>query len=88
MAQWIKDPARLCRGVGLIPGPAQYIKGFGTAAAAAWIQSLAQQLPCAAGAAIKKEEEIKKDVQQLTIGCTNLNKPKPTELYALNGQHV
>ena len=39
-------------GVGLIPSPAQWVKGSCIAAAAAWIQSLAQELPYAARACI------------------------------------
>ena len=35
----------LCRGAGLIPGLAQWVKGSGIAAAMAWIQSLTQELP-------------------------------------------
>ena len=47
------------RGIGSIPWPAQLLKGSGIAtvvaevAAVAWIQSLAQGLPHATGAAIK-----------------------------------
>ena len=42
--------------MGSIPGPGQWVKGSGIAAPAAQIQSLAQELPYAAGAAIKKEK--------------------------------
>lgn len=38
---------------GSISSPAQWLKGSGVAAAVRWIQSLAQDLPCAAGAAVK-----------------------------------
>ena len=49
----------LRRGMGLIPGPAQWVEGSSVDAAsgfatAAWIQSLAQKLPYATGVAIKK----------------------------------
>ena len=40
-------------GVGLIPGVAQWVKGFGVAAAMASIKSVAWELPYAAGMAIK-----------------------------------
>ena len=64
MAQWVKNPTACsssgcCRGAGLIPGVAQWVKGFGVAAAVAQvtagaqIQSLAQELPYTMGAAIK-----------------------------------
>ena len=35
-------------------GPAQWVKGSGIAAASAWIQSLARELPYAVGAAAKQ----------------------------------
>ena len=43
-----------CRGKGLIPGPVQQVTGPGIAAAAAQIQSLAQDLPYAAVWPLKK----------------------------------
>ena len=47
--------------LGLIPGPAQLSKRSGSAAAvaaaASWIESLAQELPYAMGTAIKKKRE-------------------------------
>ena len=42
------------RGVGSIPGLAQWVKGPDIAVAVAWIQSSAQELPYAMGAAKKK----------------------------------
>ena len=42
--------------MGLIPSPVQRVKGSGTAAALAWIQYLAQELPYAVGMAKKKKE--------------------------------
>ena len=39
---------------------AQWVKGSGFVAAAAWIQSVAQELPYAVGAAIKKQKTTKK----------------------------
>ena len=52
MVQWVKNlPAEdcsrsgLCRGAGSILGLAQWVKGSSVAAAAPWIQSLAQELP-------------------------------------------
>ena len=62
MAQWVKTltaAARVCAEVSSIPGLAQYVKGSGVATAvaqitaAAWIQSLAWELPYTAGVAIK-----------------------------------
>ena len=56
--------------MGLIPGPAQWLKGSGIATAAAqvtvaWIQSLAQQLPYAMDAATKlktKQTNLKENL--------------------------
>ena len=45
-----------CGGIGLNPGPVQHVKG--SSVAAAWIQSLARELPHAGGAAIKKKKKI------------------------------
>ena len=42
-----------CRGTGSIPSPAKWVQGSSVAAATAQIQSLAQKLPYARGAAIK-----------------------------------
>ena len=59
-----------CRGVNSIPSLAQQVKGSGVAtaaakvAAAAGIQSLAQELPYAMGAAIKK---IKRKMLSISI---------------------
>ena len=39
----------------------EWVKGSGIAAAAAWIQSLAQELPYATGGAIKKPTKQKKN---------------------------
>ena len=54
MVQWDKVTERC----GLIPSPAQLVKGSSTAAAVAGIQSLARKLPYASGAAIKKKKGI------------------------------
>ena len=43
------------RGIGLISSSAQWVKGSGVAVAVAQIQSLARELPCAAGVALKGE---------------------------------
>ena len=51
-------------GAGLMPSPAQQVKGSGVAAAAAWIQSLVQDLPYAAGVTITLKEEKKKKKKQ------------------------
>ena len=51
-----------CRGEGSIPGLVQWVKGSGVSIAAAqvtavaWIQSLIQELPYAAGAAKERKE--------------------------------
>ena len=51
-----------CRGTGLIPSAAQWVKGWGIAAAkvqvvaVVWIQSLALELPHAMGSAIKRRK--------------------------------
>ena len=55
--QWLNNLTAVaqvctCRGVGSIPGPLQWVKGAGIAAAVAytaalaWIQSLAWKFPC------------------------------------------
>ena len=44
--------------MGLIPGPAQSVKGSGIAAAVAQIQSLAWEFPDAVGEAIKTTKKI------------------------------
>ena len=62
MAQWVKNSTAVayCRGSGSIPGPAQWIKGSGIAAAAAGIHSLARELPYAVGPAKKIKKKKKK----------------------------
>lgn len=50
--QWLRSLQR-CR---FIPGPAQWVKGLGIAAAVACIQSLAGELPDASGATIKQKK--------------------------------
>ena len=55
MGQWVKTPncsgSGHCRGAGLIPGLAQWVKGSSVAAAVVQIQSLAQELLYAVGVA-------------------------------------
>ena len=57
--------------MGLIPSLAQWVKGYSVAiamvqvAAMAQIQSLAQELPCAMGAAIKKKKSKKNFVSHI-----------------------
>ena len=46
-----------CRGKGLIPGPAWWVKRSDVAAAVAKIQLLAQELAHATGAALKKKKK-------------------------------
>ena len=55
MAKWVRNPtaAALVIVAGSIPGPAQWVKGSSVAAAIAWIQFLAWELPFAVGGAIK-----------------------------------
>ena len=61
VAQWVKNLTAVSQSQDnaemWICSPAQHsgLKGSGVATAAAWIQSLAQELLCAAGAAIEKE---------------------------------
>ena len=63
MVQWVKNPTVMVRVPGSIPSPAQWVKWCGVAeavaevAAMAWIQSLAQELPYAASAAILKKKK-------------------------------
>ena len=47
-----------CRGVGLIPGPAQWVKGYAVHVAAARIQSLDQEFPYAVSAAIRIKKKL------------------------------
>ena len=59
--QWVKNlTAQLgsMRGVVLIPGPGQWVKGSGIAEPMAWIQSLAWELPYEK----KKKNQVQKDV--------------------------
>ena len=70
MAQWVKNltaAARVSVEVWVpSPNPAQWAEGpgFATAvgqvAAVAPVQSLAQELPCSAGASVKRKNENKK----------------------------
>ena len=66
MVQQVKNKSSSmgpCEGKGLIPGPVQWFEGSGIAAAVAYIanvaqvRALAQELPYAAGIAIKKKEK-------------------------------
>ena len=61
MAQWVRNPTAVvqgcCGGTGLIPDLAQWVKELGIAAAAAQIQSLAQELPCRAVRPFKKRRK-------------------------------
>lgn len=66
----------------MIPGRIQWVKGGGTASAAAeavaaaWIQSPARELPCAKGAAIKKPVNDKLHCQT-PEGLVDLEPPTP-----------
>ena len=59
-----------CGGVGLSPGPVQWVKGSGVAVAVAWvvteawIQSLAQELSYAMGLAIKTNKQTNKQTKK------------------------
>lgn len=70
------------RGTGSIPGPAQWVKGFGVAAAPVRItavaqsQSLAWELPYATGAAIKTNKQTSKKDDTLK-GITPPPSPGP-----------
>ena len=70
MAQWVKNLTAEAR-VFLqrcwsIPGPGQWIKGSGVAPAAAGIQSLARELPYAAGVA-ENNDNIKLSSKNLNV---------------------
>ena len=60
VVQWVKILAVVaggrCGGESSIPSPAQWVKGSGITASAAWIQSLAWELPYAMGVAIKRKK--------------------------------
>jgi len=43
--------------VGSIPIQCRWVKGFGAARAAPWVQSLAQELPYDSGVAIKRQTD-------------------------------
>ena len=64
VAQWVKHPTAAaqicCRAMGVIPGPAQWVKGSRVATAAVQIQSLVQELPYAMGAAVKLKKKKRK----------------------------
>ena len=80
--QWGENSTTAARaaegGAGLIPGPAQWVKGSGVAAALARIQPLARDLPRAAGVATKKKRrkrQKKKEEKKKKHRC-NYNKIK------------
>ena len=52
--------------MGSVPAPVQWIKGSSVAIAAAWIQSLAQELLHATGTAIKRKGKKNKKQKTLT----------------------
>ena len=64
-----------CGDVGSIPSTGQWVKAFGIAAAlaqvsvVAQIQSLALELPYAAGAAIKLKKNFKKSLWEFSCGA-------------------
>ena len=58
LSKWLGRESNCCHcslfiAVSLIPSPVQWVRGLGVGTAAAWIQSLAQELPCAMGATMK-----------------------------------
>ena len=62
MVQWVKNPTSLHDDVGSIPGLAQWVKiwrccGCGRPAAAALIQPLDWELPCATNVTLKRRKE-------------------------------
>ena len=72
MAQWVRTPASIHEGVGLMPGLTQWIKDLALLwlwcwpAAAAPIQPLAWEPPYAAGAAQERKEGKKEGRKQKT----------------------
>lgn len=63
VAQWVRNPTTVALGslqrLRFETGPST-VKGSSVAAAAAWIQPLARELPCAKGAAIKVQQTNKR----------------------------
>ena len=71
--------------MGSIPGLVQWLKGFGIAEAAAQIQSLAWEHPCAEGAAIKVQKPQNTTYMFMGIGvhtCIDIN--SGLKAYTLN----
>ena len=86
---WVEDPHCLCQDTDSIPGLTQSVKDLGLpqavacvtvamavaqASAVAQIQPLAQELPHATGAALKRK---KKNSSEITLG--HLVKPSPNQ---------
>jgi len=67
MVQGVKNLTAVTQVMGSIPSLLQWVKGSGIGAAVSWvtaaaqIQSLAWEIPYAAGAAIKKKREREKE---------------------------
>ena len=76
MAQWVTNPTSIQENVGSIPGLTQWVKDLVLQwhRPAALIQSLAWELPYAAGAALKSRK--KKDTKEL-VQKTNSEISKP-----------
>ena len=73
MVQGVKNLTAVTQVMGSIPSLVQWVKGSGIGAAVSWvtaaaqIQSLAWEIPYAAGAAIKKKEREKKKAPECEI---------------------
>ena len=76
MAQWVTNPTSIQENVGSIPGLTQWVKDLVLQwhRPAALIQSLAWELPYAAGASLKSRK--KKDTKEL-VQKTNSEISKP-----------
>ena len=72
-----------CGGAGSILGPVQWVKG--SVVAAAWIQSLALELPYAMGATIKRNGGVPIMAQQNQIRLGTMRSRVPSLVASLGG---
>ena len=68
MAQWVKDLTAVAHvaGEGLIPGPAQWAKGYGNCYSCSSGQSLLRELPYTVDTARKRKK--KSDIREFPCG--------------------